>query len=143
MRVLELWRYPVKSLQGERLDTADIGPEGIVGDRGWALFDLDTGFGLTARRVPDLLFASGRLRGDGSAEIVLPDGTATTDDAALSAWLGRRVSLRQAGAAATAARFGQVAIWSPCAEGSPQKTTVPPGRRTRRNSLAARSRSGM
>mgnify|MGYP000138433124 CR=1 FL=1 len=105
MRVLELWRYPVKSLQGERLDTADIGPEGIVGDRGWALFDLDTGFGLTARRVPDLLFASGRLRGDGSAEIVLPDGTATTDDAALSAWLGRRVSLRQAGAASERPRY--------------------------------------
>ncbi|HEY4631865.1 MAG TPA: MOSC N-terminal beta barrel domain-containing protein [Blastococcus sp.] len=35
MRVLELWRHPVKSLQGERLDTADFGPEGITGDRQW------------------------------------------------------------------------------------------------------------
>ena len=65
MRVLELWRYPVKSLQGERMDHADVGPEGIAGDRQWALFDLDTGFGLTARRVPELLFATGRLRADG------------------------------------------------------------------------------
>jgi uncharacterized protein YcbX len=55
MRVLELWRYPVKSLQGERLASAEIGPEGIAGDRQWALFDVATGFGLTARRVPDLL----------------------------------------------------------------------------------------
>jgi uncharacterized protein len=35
VRVLELWRYPVKSLQGERLDEADFGPEGIAGDRQW------------------------------------------------------------------------------------------------------------
>ena len=81
MRVLELWRYPVKSLQGERLETAEIGPDGVAGDRQWALFDLDTGFGLTARRMPDLLFGSGRLRADGSVEVVLPDGTVTDDDA--------------------------------------------------------------
>jgi len=39
MRVAELWRYPVKSLQGERLDTADVGAQGLPGDRQWALFD--------------------------------------------------------------------------------------------------------
>ena len=97
MQVLELWRFPVKSMQGERLETAELGPEGVDGDRQWALFDLDTGFGLTARRVPDLLFGSGRLRPDGSVEIVLPDGTVTTDDAVLSDWLGRRVALCRAG----------------------------------------------
>jgi uncharacterized protein YcbX len=96
VRVLELWRYPVKSLQGERLHEAEIGPLGIAGDRHWALFDRDTGFGLTARRVPDLLFASGRLRPDGDVEVVLPDGTATRDEDVLSDWLGRRVELRAA-----------------------------------------------
>src|SRR5688500_12420793 len=97
MRVLELWRYPVKSLQGEVLGEAEIGPEGIAGDRQWALFDVGTGFGLTARREPDLLFAAGRLRPDGGVEVVLPDGTVTTDDAVLSDWLGRPVALRWAG----------------------------------------------
>ena len=96
LRVLELWRYPVKSLQGELLQEAEIGPEGIVGDRQWALFDVGTGFGLTARREPDLLFAAGRLRADGGVEVVLPDGTVTADDAVLSDWLGRRVALRSA-----------------------------------------------
>ena len=62
LRVAELWRYPVKSLQGERLTPAEAGPEGLDGDRRWALFDRATGFGLTGRRVPDLLFASARLR---------------------------------------------------------------------------------
>jgi len=96
MRVLEVWRYPVKSLQGERLASADLGPHGIAGDREWALFDRDTGVGLTARRAPDLLFATGRLRGDGGVEVVLPDGAVTSDDAVLSAWLGRPVELRAA-----------------------------------------------
>ncbi|MGY1637138.1 MOSC domain-containing protein [Geodermatophilus sp. SYSU D00742] len=96
MRAAELWRYPVKSLQGERLAVCDVGPEGLAGDRQWALFDVDTGLGLTARRVPDLLFAAGRLRADGEVEIVLPDGTVTADDAVLSAWLGRAVTLRAA-----------------------------------------------
>jgi uncharacterized protein YcbX len=96
MRVLELWRYPVKSLQGERLTEAAIDALGITGDRRWALFDRDTGLGLTARRVPDLLFGSARLRADGGVEVVLPDGTVTADEAVLSEWLGRRVELRAA-----------------------------------------------
>jgi uncharacterized protein YcbX len=96
VRVAELWRYPVKSLQGERLTSTEVGPEGLAGDRQWALFDVDTGFGLTARRVPDLLFLSGRLRADGHVEVVLPDGTVTSDDAVLSDWLGRPVALRAA-----------------------------------------------
>ncbi len=96
MQVTELWRYPVKSLQGERLTGAEMGPEGLAGDRQWALFDVGTGLGLTARRVPDLLFLSGRLRPDGRAEVVLPDGSVTAEDAVLSDWLGRPVTLRAA-----------------------------------------------
>jgi uncharacterized protein YcbX len=96
MTVRELWRYPVKSLQGERLTEAEIGALGIAGDRRWALFDRDTGLGLTARRVPELLFGSARLGADGGVEVVLPDGTVTSDEAVLSSWLGRRVELRAA-----------------------------------------------
>jgi uncharacterized protein YcbX len=96
VRVVELWRFPVKSLQGEQLATAELGSGGIAGDRQWALFDVATGFGLTARREPDLLFAAARLRPDGGVAIVLPDGTVAADDATLSAWLGRPVALRSA-----------------------------------------------
>jgi uncharacterized protein YcbX len=102
MRVVSLWRYPVKSMQGEELEAATIGELGIVGDRQWALVDLGTGLALTARRVPELLFARARLvdtAGDPDGlgvEVELPDGTVTTDDATLSAWLGRAVELRRA-----------------------------------------------
>ena len=97
MQVAELWRYPVKSLQGEPLELASVTTSGLEGDRRFALFDVETGFGLTGRRVPELLFASARLGDDGGADITLPDGSVTRDDDALSAWLGRRVTLRSAG----------------------------------------------
>ncbi len=96
MRVAELWRYPVKSLQGERLDRAEVTTDGLCGDRRFAIFDVTTGFGLTARRVPQLLFASAVWHDDDAVTITLPDGTIARDDAALSEWLGRSVELRRA-----------------------------------------------
>ena len=33
MHVAELWRYPVKSLAGERLTEVEVTPDGFVGDR--------------------------------------------------------------------------------------------------------------
>jgi uncharacterized protein len=97
MRVLELWRYPVKSLGGERLDRVRVDELGLEGDRAWGVRDLVTGNVLTARREPRLLFASARLAGPGEVVITLPDGTETDDDETLSAWLGQPVSLTRAG----------------------------------------------
>jgi MOSC domain-containing protein len=97
MHVAELWRYPVKSLQGERLEQAEVWPQGIEGDRRFAIYDSESGLGLTARRVPELLFASARLREDGGVEITLPDGSLAGSDEALSDWLGRPVTLQAAG----------------------------------------------
>jgi len=94
MRVLELWRYPVKSLQGEQLDSAKVTRAGLEGDRRYAIYDVATGLGLTARRVPEMLFASARLRDDGGVDITLPDGSLARNDVALSAWLGKPVTLR-------------------------------------------------
>jgi len=96
VQIVELWRYPVKSLQGERLDSVAVTADGLTGDRRFAIYDLQSGFGLTARRVPELLFASARLRADGAAEITLPDGSVAEGDAGLSEWLGRPVTLRSA-----------------------------------------------
>jgi uncharacterized protein len=101
VRVTELWRFPVKSLQGEQISSVKLGPQGLEGDRQFAIFDVDTGFGLTARRMPVLLFGAARIRADGSPEITLPDGSVATDDDALSAWLGRPVALRSAAAEVT------------------------------------------
>ncbi|HTL87084.1 MAG TPA: MOSC N-terminal beta barrel domain-containing protein [Acidimicrobiia bacterium] len=92
MIVKELWRYPVKSMQGEQIDSAEVGRAGLDGDRRFAIVDRATGLGLTGRRAPELLMASARLVGN-EVEITLPDGSRAADDAALSSWLGRDVEL--------------------------------------------------
>lgn len=99
LSVSEIWRYPVKSMQGERLDTARVSELGIEGDRQWGIVDLDTGLTLTARRAPELLFGRARSLDADTVEIELPDGSVSAEPARLSAWLGRNVELRRAGTA--------------------------------------------
>ncbi|MBN4047576.1 MOSC N-terminal beta barrel domain-containing protein [Acidimicrobiaceae bacterium AH-315-P05] len=91
-KILDIWRYPVKSVGGERLESADLGPAGIAGDRQWGIVDTQTGHMLTARRQPELLFASAKLVGD-AVEIMLPNGTVAHTDQELSTWSGHAVSL--------------------------------------------------
>ena len=94
--VVALWRYPVKSLQGEPVSQIDVGAEGLLGDRRFAIFDRETGMGVTGRRSPELLFASARLLLDGDVEITLPGGRISEGDEDLSEWLQRPVTLRRA-----------------------------------------------
>jgi len=91
--LIEIWRFPVKSVGGETMEEASVGPAGIEGDRGWGIVDLETGYTLTARREPRLLFASARIV-EGAAVLTLPNDAETSDDAALSRWLERDVALR-------------------------------------------------
>ncbi|ONI76295.1 hypothetical protein ALI144C_37185 [Actinosynnema sp. ALI-1.44] len=98
-----MWRYPVKSMGGERV-TELVLDHGVVGDRAFAVVAVATGRVLTAKRVPQLLDASARWLGS-AVEITLPGGpTVHSDDrdadAAISRWLGQAVRLdRPAGRA--------------------------------------------
>ncbi len=89
--VKELWRYPVKSAQGQPVTEIQIDALGVVGDRRWGVRDLTTANILTGRRVPELLQAIG---GDGV--LTLPSGVVTSDANELSTWLGRPVELASA-----------------------------------------------
>jgi hypothetical protein len=98
MRLVQITRYPVKSLQGEVVWTAEIEPEGLYGDRCWGIRDETTGKVLTGRRVPQLLFAAAALEPDGMPVITLPTGLTchgpgAATDAALSTWLEKPVHL--------------------------------------------------
>jgi MOSC domain-containing protein len=75
MRVLEIWRYPVKSLRGERLERAELRSDGIAGDR-LVTVRAPTGQVITARNHPRLLALSGSL-GPGDEPHV--DGAPWTD----------------------------------------------------------------
>ncbi|MHB8671861.1 MAG: MOSC domain-containing protein [Acidimicrobiales bacterium] len=103
-RVCALRRHPVKSMQGEDVDSADLGTAGIPGDRRYAVRDTTTGTVLSAKREARLLLGSARTVGSGASEqveIELPDGAvwAAADPGvhvALSEWLGRPVLLEEA-----------------------------------------------
>ena len=97
MKLVGVWRYPVKSLQGEQLDEARVEDDGLFGDRRWGIRDQRTGRILTARRRPELLVAAGAYDGDVPV-ITLPDGRTAvgpgrSTDALLSDWLASPVSL--------------------------------------------------
>jgi uncharacterized protein YcbX len=82
MQVSELWRYPVKSMIGEVVDAIELGPLGIVGDRTWAVRDLERGGIRGAKKIGTLMRLAARDLGDGQVEITLPDGsTVRTTDA--------------------------------------------------------------
>jgi uncharacterized protein YcbX len=58
VHVAELWRYPVKSLAGERLEAVEVREDGFPGDRAYRVVDGD-GKQVTARTKPGLLALSG------------------------------------------------------------------------------------
>lgn len=106
--VAELWRFPVKSMQGELSLEATITERGVLGDRAYALIDAETGKVASAKNVklfPDLLACRAGFVEPPRAEreappvqIDLPDGTSVTSDShdadrALSAYFGRKVRL--------------------------------------------------
>lgn len=109
--VATLWRYPVKSMQGEELNAADITGTGLLGDRQFAVIDPATGKVAGAknpRKWPGFFYFRAAYTSPpraGSAlpavRVTMPDGsTATTDEAGLakllSEALGREVILSEA-----------------------------------------------
>lgn len=106
--VAELWRYPVKSMQGERLEAIDVTARGTVGDRAFAVVDSETGRVASAKhprkwgRLLDCeaAFVDSPVAGDPppAVRITLPDGSTLRSDEpgvddALSSLLGRSVTL--------------------------------------------------
>lgn len=97
-RVVELWRYPVKSMGGEPMQRLDIDLRGTIDDRRWAVYDTDRKLGSgrnsgRCRRMDGLLDMSARLV-DGIPVMSVPGegeltGLGEHTDAALSRALAR------------------------------------------------------
>jgi uncharacterized protein YcbX len=99
--VAAIWRHPVKSLRGERLEWTQVGEHGLPDDRAFGIVERTTGKVLSAKRIGRLLEANASSS-DGGLVIELADGTRVEGtgpevDATLSVWLGRDVSLVRAG----------------------------------------------
>ena len=104
MQISEIWRYPVKSMGGERLTQTHLAKGGIPHDRGWAVRDEGDRTIRGAKHFGVLMSCSARYLDDTPAnpvpkvEITLPDGRTTFSDdpkvnAALSELCGRAVTL--------------------------------------------------
>jgi len=104
LTVKELWRYPVKSMRGERLSEATVSERGVEFDRGWAVRIEDTQTIRGAKYLDGLLDCEARYLPGTSAGLVphaaitLPDGAViNTDDARINERLsevtGERVTL--------------------------------------------------
>jgi len=91
--VKELWRYPVKSLAGERLQRARVTPNGIEGDR--VVHVRDGRRVLTARTHPGLLGLSATLGVDGEPLIDGRPWTAPESAAAIRAAAGPGATLQR------------------------------------------------
>ena len=109
--VAGLWRFPVKSMRGERLEQAELTERGLLGDRAYALIDADTGKVVSAKSVrlfPDLFGCQAAFvepprsgRELPPVRIALPDGSSVTSDSgdvdrALSVCFKRDVTLARA-----------------------------------------------
>lgn len=100
--IKEIWRYPVKSMAGERLHSCVAGEHGLEGDRRWALVDgapNRQGKLLTIRQHDGLMTYRARLAGD-AVEVLRPGGEARALDGdlvgELAAESGRPLQLREA-----------------------------------------------
>jgi uncharacterized protein len=92
--VVALWRYPVKSMMGEELNSAEVNKDGLAGDRAYALVDSSDGKVASAknpRKWPTLFdFRAALVEVAGTdmkmpmtmppVRITLPDGTMVSSD---------------------------------------------------------------
>lgn len=98
--VRDIWRYPVKSMAGERLERCMITEHGLEGDRRWAFIDGTeprVGKFYNIKQNAALMTYRARLAGE-ELEIVAADGSRTALDGALRSALGeepRIVNVRE------------------------------------------------
>ncbi len=103
--VAQVWRYPAKSMLGERVPSVSVSAAGVLCDRGWAVRDEVRGGIRGAKKIGDLMHLGARYVAPPTAhdptphiEISFPDGTSVTSadgdiNARISAELGHDVTL--------------------------------------------------
>ena len=103
--VNQIWRYPVKSMGGEQIESASVDANGVAGDRGWAVREVEADETRSARQIPKLLHFRASYTSEPTLDarspslaITTPDDAAIDSsqvdrDAALSNAVGRPVTL--------------------------------------------------
>lgn len=101
-RLVQIWRFPVKSMAGEQLEVAGVDRRGLVGDREWAVYDAEgrLASGKASRRFRrmDPVFELAAETSGGQVLVRLPGGETVVAgegaaDLALSDHFGEDVEL--------------------------------------------------
>lgn len=92
MRLSELWRFPVKSLRGQRFASLSVVERGFVHDREWMVVDPNRRF-LTQRQLSRMALIDTRVRDDrlvlaasGMHELVVEIGLPDGESVAVQVW---------------------------------------------------------
>lgn len=108
--IASLHRYPIKSMMGEELEAVEVTERGIVGDRGYALVDTETGKVVSAKNPRkwarmfecEAAYVEAPVQGQPlpPVHVTLPGGETVASSeanfgAALSKFLGREVTLTE------------------------------------------------
>ncbi len=142
--LLSLWRYPVKSMAGEKLDAVEVTERGLNGDRAYALVDTATkkvGSAKSVKRFGGLLRCRAQFVAPPqpnarppAVRITLPDGTTLQSDqpdaaGALAAAFGPQVSLASTAPAGLMLEFDAGTLSGQHAETTeaPLAGAAPPG----------------
>ena len=90
--IINIYRYPVKSMMGETLSEADIGEAGIPGDRGWAVRDEKRGGIRGGKKIPQLMTLTAQS-GPTAPLITSPDGdSASASTEGINEWLSDKLN---------------------------------------------------
>ena len=137
--VVGLWRYPVKSMMGEELNSAELTERGLVGDRAFALVDAATGKVAGAKNPRKwgnffdfrAVYVEPPRGGKKlpAVRLTLPDGTIVTSDRpdlaqVLSAALGREVAMMEAHRDGEASSAATAEAYWPDMDGLGHRDTV-------------------
>jgi uncharacterized protein YcbX len=90
--VLNIYRYPVKSMMGESMSEVNIGETGIPGDRSWAVRDEKRGGIRGGKKIPQLMMLAAQS-GPTAPLITAPDGdSASASSEHINEWLSGKLN---------------------------------------------------
>ena len=103
--IREIWRFPVKSMQGDKIESCTVSETGVLGDRRWAMRDEEREEVQWGKMYPKLMLCKARYRSEPDSDeiqqvdITFPDGESVGSDdprvhEKLTELIGREATLR-------------------------------------------------
>ena len=70
--ISEIWRFPVKSMQGDKIEQCTVSVTGVLGDRSWAMRDEARKEVQWGKMYPQLMLCKARYREEPDSDETRP-----------------------------------------------------------------------